>query len=149
MTVLPWCLISIWLSIFWEMWVLISSLQLVPPNYPPQLFHLRKWHQYTFSYSNSNPGIILDSSLSFPHGHMEYVSKFCWLYLQDYPDFAADTSTSAILIQASIIFVLIALSAPSLSFGVKLQPKCQKVMSNISRICHSPAWNTPVASSHT
>lgn len=129
MTVLPWCLISIWLSIFWEDVSLDFPLTTCSTKLPSPAFHLRKWHHYTFSYSNSNPGIILDSSLSFPHGHMEYVSKFCWLHLQVYPDVAADTSTGAILIQASIIFVLIALSAISLSSRVKSQPKCQKVMS--------------------
>lgn len=68
------------------------------------------------------------TSLSFPHCHMQYASKFCWLYLQVYADFAADTSTGAILTQTTTISVLIALPVPCLASRVKSQPKCQKVV---------------------
>ena len=127
-TVLPGCLTGISNSVFFlKMWLLISPLQLVLPN--PQLFHFRKWHYYyTFSYSNSNPGIqswclfpFLAAICNIAAIPVDSVSKYILTLLLT-PQLVPSWS------KATIISVLIALSAPSLAFTVKSQPECHKVV---------------------
>lgn len=129
-TVLPGCLTGISNSVFF-FWRCDSWF---PPynlfyQTPPQLFHFRKWHyNYTFSYSNSNPGIqswrlfpFLAAICNIAAISVESVSKYILTLLLT-PQLVPSRS------KATIISVLIALSAPSLAFTVKSQPECHKVV---------------------
>lgn len=100
-TVLPGCLTGISNSVFFlKMWLLISPLQLVLPN-PSPAFPFQKMTLLLYiQLLKLKPRNTVLMPLSFPRCHMQYSSNSCWLSLQIYPDFAADTSTCAFLIQS-------------------------------------------------